>query len=213
MAVKSKENGGFLMQYLKDEVRKSILEAALEEFRLKGYAGASVRSIAKNSNTSVGNFYKYFSSKEDLYESLVGSVYKRLTGYIGRFDSVELNERAEAIFYSLMEEIMDIFNESSAEISVLLNQSKGSKYENCKDIFVDFTTRMMTEKAKYQLSKMGKVLRDNFTIYLLSYSLVESIAIIVRERQEGGEVRRRILNLIDIFLNDIINKLDSGDIK
>ena len=201
------------MQYLKDEVRKSITEEALKELTLKGYEGASIRKIAKNSNTSVGNLYKYFRSKEDLYENVIGSVYNRLIDYIKRFDTVELNEKAESIFYNLMEEIMDIFNESSTEISILLNQSKGSKYENCKSIFVDFTTRIITERMKYELSIRGKRLRDNFSIYLVSNSLVESIAIIVRERQDGAEVRKIVLNIIDIYFTDIINKLDSEDIK
>ena len=201
------------MQYLKDEVRNSIAQEALKEFTLKGYKGASIRNIAKNSNTSVGNLYKYFISKEDLYEHVIGSVYHRLIDYIKRFDKVELNEKAEFIFYQLVEEIMEIFNESSTEISILLNQSKGSKYENCKSIFVDFTTRIITESMKYELSIRGKRLRDNFSIYLVSNSLVESIAIIVKERHEGVEVRRLILNIIDIFTNDIINKLDSEDIK
>lgn len=201
------------MQYLKDEVRKSITEEALKELTLNGYEGASVRNIAKNSNTSVGNLYKYFSSKENLYENVIGSVYHRLIDYIKRFDTVELNEKAEFIFYELVEEIMEIFNESSAEISILLNQSKGSKYENCKSIFVDFTTRIITERMKYELSIRGKRLRDNFSIYLVSNSLVESIAIIVKERQDGAEVRRLILNIINIYLTDIINKLDSEDVK
>ena len=42
------------MQYLKDEVRKKIAEEALKEFTLKGYEGASVRNIAKNSNNQWG---------------------------------------------------------------------------------------------------------------------------------------------------------------
>lgn len=201
------------MQYLKDEVRKRIVTEALKEFTLKGYEGASVRNIAKNSNNSVGNLYKYFSSKEELYEKVVGFVYHRLTDYIQRFDTVELNEKAEVLFYELVEEIMEIFNESSVEISILLNQSKGSKYENCKSIFVDYTTKIVTERMKYELSIKGKTLRDNFSIYLVSNSLIECIAIIVKQRQDGKEVRRLILNIIDIFLTDIINKLDSEDIK
>jgi AcrR family transcriptional regulator len=175
------------MQYLKDEVRKSITEEALKELTLNGYEGASVRNIAKNSNTSVGNLYKYFSSKENLYENVIGSVYHRLIDYIKRFDTVELNEKSEFIFYELVEEIMEIFNESSAEISILLNQSKGSKYENCKSIFVDFTTRIITERTKYELSIRGKRLRDNFSIYLVSNSLVESIAIIVTAGRSGSQ--------------------------
>lgn len=201
------------MQYLKDEVRIRIVEEALKEFSEKGYEGASIRSIAKKSNTSVGNIYKYFSSKEDLYENLIGSVYHRLTDYIKQFDTVELNEKAQSIFYELMEKIMEIFNENSTEISVLLNQSKGSRYENCKGIFVDFITRIVTETMRYELSIRGKRLRDNFSIYLVSYSLVESIAIIVKQRRNGTEVRKLILNMVDIFYTDMVNKLDSEDIQ
>lgn len=201
------------MQHLKDEVRNSIAEEALKEFMEKGYEGASIRSIAKKSNTSVGNIYKYFESKEDLYENLIGAVYHRLMDYINQFDKVELNEKAQLIFTELAQNIMEIFNESSTEISILLNESKGSKYENCKSIFVDFITRIVTESMKYELSMRGKRLKDNFTIYLVSYSLVESIAIIVKERQDGTEVKKLILNMIDIFYTDTINKLDSEDIQ
>lgn len=201
------------MQYLKDEVRNSIAEEALKEFMEKGYEGASIRSIAKKSNTSVGNIYKYFKSKEDLYENLIGTVYHKLMDYINKIDKVEINEKAILIFYELMEKIMEIFNESSREISILLNQSKGSRYENCKSTFVDFITRIVTEEMKYELSVKGKKLKDNYALYLTSYSLVECIAIIVRERQDGAEVRKLISNMIDIFFTDIVNKLDSEDIQ
>jgi AcrR family transcriptional regulator len=196
------------MQYLKDEVRNSIVEEALKEFKELGYKGTSIRSIAKNSKTSVGNIYKYFNSKEDIYENLIGSVYYKLMDYIKQFDQVELNEKAEAIFFGLMEKILEIFNESSTEISILLNKSDGSKYENCKSNFVQFITRIVTETMKYELSLQGKQLKDNFIIYLVSNSLVESVAIILEKREDIIEVRRLILNLIDIFFTDMKNKLE-----
>ncbi len=196
------------MQYLKDEVRNSIVEEALKEFKELGYKGTSIRSIAKNSKTSVGNIYKYFNSKEDIYENLIGSVYYKLMDYIKQFDQVELNEKAEAIFFGLMEKILEIFNESSTEISILLNKSDGSKYENCKSNFVHFITRIVTETMKYELSLQGKQLKDNFIIYLVSNSLVESVAIILEKREDIIEVRRLILNLIDIFFTDMKNKLE-----
>lgn len=201
------------MQYQKDEVRNRIIEEALKEFNEKGYEGASIRIIAKKSNTSVGNIYKYFKSKEDLYENLIGSIYDIFIDYIKQFDKVELNDNAEIIFYQLADEIIEIFNKNSVEISILLNQSKGTKYENCKSMFADFATRIVTEKTEYELSLKGKRLRDNFIIYLVSQSLLESIAIIVRERSDGVEVRKLILNLIDIFYTDISNKLDTEDLQ
>lgn len=200
------------MQYLKDEVRNSIVEEALKEFKELGYKGASIRSIAKKANTSVGNIYKYFKSKEDLYENLIGSVYYRIMDYINQFHKVEINHKAEEIFYGLMDKIMEIFNDNSTEIAILFNKSNGSKYENCKSDFVDFITRIVTEMMKYQLSLQGKRLKDNFVIYLISHSLVESVSIILEEIQDGAEVRRLILNIIDIFYRDLKDKLDSEQI-
>lgn len=201
------------MQYQKDEVRKKIIEEALSEFNKKGYEGTSIRNIAKKSNTSVGNLYKYFKSKEELHENIVGSIYDRFVDYIKQFHRVEINEKAEVIFYKLADEIMEIFNKNNVEISVLLNESKGTKYENCKNIFVDFITRIVTEKMQYELSLQGKKLEDNFIIYLISQSLVESIAIIVKKCSDGAEVRKLTINLIHIFYTDLINKLQTEDIK
>lgn len=201
------------MQYLKEEVRNSIIREALKEFKELGYKGASIRSIAKKSNTSVGNIYKYFSGKEELYEQIIGAVYNKLINYIAQFDKVELNDNADYIFYDLMEKIIEVFEENSIEIAVLLNKSSGSKYENCKNVFVDFITRIVAEKMNYELSKQRKRLKDNYIIYLVSYSIVESISIILEDKEDGKEVRKCIVSLIDIFYKDIESKLDSEDMN
>lgn len=196
------------MQYLKDEVRKKIAKEALKEFKQKGFMGASIRNIVKNSDTSIGNFYKYYKSKDDLYEKLIGPVYNKLSDYLNQVNQVELNENADRIFYELMEKIMEIFKENSVELTILLNKNEGSIYEKCKDNFIDFITRVVTEKMEYELNLQGKRLKDNFIIYLLSYNLVESIAIILREKEDGAEVRKLIIDVIDIFYKDLISKLE-----
>ncbi|MFL0268726.1 TetR/AcrR family transcriptional regulator [Candidatus Clostridium radicumherbarum] len=196
------------MQYLKEEIKKKITEEALKEFKLRGYKGASIRDIAKNSATSVGNFYKYFRSKDDLFESLIGPVYLKLMDYTNQFNKVEFDDNTENIFYELMEKIMEIFQENSVELTILLNKSEGSKYENCKGTFIDFITRIVTEKSKYELSLENKELKDNFIIYLISNNIVESISIILREKEDGREVRELIINMIDILFKDINSKLN-----
>jgi len=201
------------MQYLKDEVRKNIVEEALKEFKLVGYKGTSIRNIAKNSNTSVGNFYKYYHGKDELYEALIGTVYDELMDYINEFNRVLVNEKADDIFYELMEKILEIFKENSNELTILLNKSEGSKYENCKKTFVDFVTRIVTKKMEYELLLDGKRLKDNFIIYLIAYNLVESISIILREKEDGTIVRKLILDIIDLFYKNIISKLDYENIR
>ena len=65
----------------------------------------------------------------------------------------------------------------------------------------------------YELQKSGRKLKDNFIIYLLSSSLIESISTIVREKEDGEEVKRLILKMIDIYFFDIKDKLDSVQIE
>ena len=57
------------MQYIKESLRKRILETALTEFDEKGFDGASMRAIAEGSGTSLGNLYRYFKNKDDLYQN------------------------------------------------------------------------------------------------------------------------------------------------
>jgi len=199
------------MQYLKDEMRSKITEKALMEFQEKGYSGASIRNIAKNSGTSPGNIYKYFKSKDDLYENLIGSVYIKIMGCMSQFSKVELNEKAETVFYELMGNIMLLIEESSLELSILLNKSAGSKYENCKSTFICLITEIVTGMIKYELSVKGETLKDSFIIYLLSNSMVESISIILNEKEDRAEAKALILSLIDIFFGNLAEKLSKEE--
>ena len=195
------------MQYLKDEMRSKITEKALLEFQEKGYSGASIRNIAKNSGTSPGNIYKYFKSKDDLYETLIGSVYFNIMDCMEQFSKVELNEKAETVFYELMGNIMLLIEESSLELSVLLNKSAGSRYENCKSTFIGLISEIITGMISYELASKGKKLKNGFIIYLLSNSMVESISIILMKKEDRAEARALILSLIDIFFDNLAEKL------
>lgn len=62
------------MQYTKEEVRKRILDAARTEFFFRGYEGTVMRSIAAAAGTSLGNLYRYYENKQELYAAVVGGV-------------------------------------------------------------------------------------------------------------------------------------------
>ena len=54
--------------------RDRILEAARELFLTKGYNGSNLRDIAGRARVSMGGIYHHFSSKEQIYESVLGSM-------------------------------------------------------------------------------------------------------------------------------------------
>ena len=62
-----------LMQYIKtkDNTKNQILDAALKVFVKSGYAETTMNDIVEKSGLSKGAIYHYYSSKKDLFLSLI----------------------------------------------------------------------------------------------------------------------------------------------
>lgn len=80
------------MQYTKEAVRAKILAAAEQEFDEQGYAGASMRSIVRRAETSLGNIYRYYPNKEALFLSIVEPVLEKCIDQTGSLFAVALSE-------------------------------------------------------------------------------------------------------------------------
>ena len=55
--------------------REAILDAALEEFAAKGYAGARMEDIARRAGVAKGTLYLHFGDKEGLFNGLTESAF------------------------------------------------------------------------------------------------------------------------------------------
>jgi len=94
--------------------RKEILSAAEKVFAAKGFFRTTMNEIAEAAEFGTGTLYKYFSSKEDLYFTLIDEK----TGEINRLAKVELSqktsvkERIERVLrlqFAFIEENRDFF--------------------------------------------------------------------------------------------------------
>lgn len=61
------------MQVKKPEVRARQLKAAAKEFIKKGYEQADLRTIAASAGNTVGNIYRYFKNKDELFKAVIVS--------------------------------------------------------------------------------------------------------------------------------------------
>ena len=64
---------------LTEKKRKSIIEAAIEEFREQGFLGAKTTRIAKRAGVSSRTLYNHFESKEELFEAISEIMVERNT--------------------------------------------------------------------------------------------------------------------------------------
>lgn len=72
-------------QKRKDEKRQLILDTAARVFSSKGYHNTTVKDIVREAAVSVGSFYFYFHSKDELFLELYRSIVKQfndITEYV-----------------------------------------------------------------------------------------------------------------------------------
>ena len=61
-----------------DERRRILLASAIEEFAVHGYDGASTNRIAKKAQVAKGLIFRYFDSKEGLFEAALDQACERI---------------------------------------------------------------------------------------------------------------------------------------
>jgi AcrR family transcriptional regulator len=118
-----------LFSQIAPEKREMILSIAVEEFAEKGFSQANINTIAARSGISVGSIYKYFSSKEDLYLTVVQLGYARL----------------DEVLSPILESETEIATKIALLVDALFEYS--GKYANLTRLYNRFTTEGNTELA------------------------------------------------------------------
>ena len=117
--------------------RDRIHEIATSEFLDKGFRDASLRNIVKEAGVTTGSFYWYYSSKEELYDALVGEHYNHILQMYDaaletfwKMSKEEQKEHMGDIGGECMAAMVEYMYQHLTEFRMLLTASSGTKYEN-----------------------------------------------------------------------------------
>lgn len=151
------------MQVLKEDVRARIIESATQEFLKNGFNKASMRDIAKNAEITVGNIYRYFDNKEDLFNQVVEPCYNTILKIIDvKFEVHEMFDRRFLYNFKeyLKSSIIEMLQQYGNELIVMVKKSQGTKFEAVVD---DFAERVKNKVIKYMVVglKMKGINLDN----------------------------------------------------
>ncbi|MDF2613417.1 MAG: TetR/AcrR family transcriptional regulator [Clostridia bacterium] len=125
------------MQVKKEDLRENILQIAENEFLKRGFKGASMRTIAKKANTTLGNIYNYFSSKEELLEAVVGEVPLQIEKLLGNHTNYEADMTTSADINQAIDETdpkdlgIDLF--LNKKFVILMEGCSETKYEKYRE--------------------------------------------------------------------------------
>lgn len=156
------------MQVQKDDIRNRIIEAAIEEFLVNGYSNSSLRNIAAQAGMTVGNVYSYFSGKDDLFDNVIAPAREQLYDLLNMEFSI-YESISSPTLVQITDLITEVFISNKAQFFILLNGSKGSKYENVRsDITMLLSRRLKVElSANSSSKKIDPLLADALAASLL----------------------------------------------
>lgn len=127
------------------EVRTRIMACAVREFASKGFAKASLRSIAAAANVTTGAIYGYFTGKEALFDAIVSpageELYQRYVSMQEGFYRLPLEaqtfDRMEDYETGMVHRILDYVYDNREVFALILFRSAGTSWERYLDRFID----------------------------------------------------------------------------
>lgn len=170
---------------MKIESKEELLTYAMEVFRERGYKKTNISDITKKAKIAVGSFYKFYSSKEDIF----------LAAYIKENNNIR---------EKILSKVRNIEDPKEA-INTLFSETSELFRDN--EIIAEWYKGDISPKLKaYYKSEEG--MKDySFHHHLRSY--IEEKALLVFKDEE---ILEEILLIYD-FLYDLECRIPSEDIK
>ena len=188
--------------------REAILDAALEEFAAKGYAGARMEDIARRAGVAKGTLYLHFGDKEGLFRAIAEPVVDQFKAMFRRVqeDFHQLSEeeqRADMGQYTArhQEEMLDYIYDHFDVFRLLLDGAHGTRFacflDELVDIEVEYTYRYM-EVIGCESVKSGLVTEEFIHIIVTAY--FNGMFEVVRHNMDRAAAHRYVKMLNDYHM-------------
>lgn len=149
------------MKFKDEEAVGQILECAKEEFMQKGFADASMRTIAEKAGFTTGMLYSRFADKNVLFSALVKEGADKLYSYFSdvqeefaEFPATQQVAEMQTYTSSKMRTVIDIIYEYFDTFKLIVCHSAGSSYDRYIDRMIEYETDS-TERFMRVLQENG----------------------------------------------------------
>lgn len=189
-----------------DNTPAKILDAAYSLFSTQGYAGTSMRQIAKQSGFALGSIYNHFASKEDIFVAIIHERHPlvQLFPWFAKIEATTMDEFARIGASGMVKEL-----ETNPEfLNLLLIEMIEFKGKHAGSLLSKVQPDIVALSAKFnnfgkQIKPISPVLLIRvFVGTLISYFFTEMLL----SDYINPEIKSNSLDtFIDVFLNGIKN--------
>jgi AcrR family transcriptional regulator len=193
-----------LKQENKDKVKQRINESAINEFQKNGYHSASIRAITKNAKMTVGNLYRYYESKEELFDKLITPTYIEYVKCINKFRDHIMEE---SLVYNELpkdhsDELVNFIINNRKKILIMFEGSRGTKHENIREKIINDFMKSMKELYNHLRKsnpKLPEASKRPF-IRIVSAGIVDTLIDMVKNFEDRKMLEAAILESIQYIL-------------
>lgn len=190
------------MQYKKETFKQKLLAECKKEFLTYGYALSSLNRIAKNTDITAGNIYRYFEGKAEILEEIVAPAYNEVPSIIEHLTAVFPSMPYDEICETLCKTLVNIYKVYGDSLLILASKCADTPYQ-------DFSTKLIHTVKKVILKKLFKNpdKDDEIFVIIFSKSLVASVFDVYElgyGEREMSEMIKKILNYHFYKINERI---------
>lgn len=184
--------------------KENIIKAAILLASEKGLDGFTIREICKVADISIGNFYHYFTSKDDVLLQTRQVYDERILSEIKKINSTDITQLLLKIYEARASFVLDRPIEESNVLYTLnlkINASRENKHEYIVDAYILAIIKNAQENAKITCSfEANEILYMLNTIYhgccyeyLLNnenYALIKNVTVLISSVLLGQSIIR-----------------------
>lgn len=158
-----------------EDTEKNILNTARKHFLKDGFSGASLRNIVKDAGLTTGAFYKYYPTKEALFDALtdpyIEHIYQIYDHVVEDFEKLSAKEQTSNMSDTSgdgMDQMIDYIYEHYDNFRLLLKCGDSGKFET-------FIHNMVDREMSSSLEYVKKMKEDGIEIPIVGESLMHMI--------------------------------------
>lgn len=187
--------------------KEKLEEESVKEFLLNGFEKASLRQIVRNAGLTTGAFYKYYTSKEEMFYSIIDPIVlglkEKYNTYVELLKNLPKPYKTSDMIRVTHAGVLDLFNyvyDKKAHFYILVNKATGTKYENFIDLCVreEYNATVDFVKANSDQNLPIRI-NDEFVCQMIITGRTRAIFDIVFQSEDREDAIDKIRRLEEYF--------------